>query len=294
MATQIFLSYRREDSAGYTGRIQDRIRRDLGNVLFVDVDAVPLGVNFVKYLHEEVARCAALLAVIGSRWLDARDDDGKRRVDNPNDFVRVEIGAALQRNIPVIPILVDGVKIPRANQLPKVLKELAVRNALDVRHASFHSDMDKLITYLKRQLALADKQDAQQPMPRHFPIGRALNKPFLVPFLVVKDSTTETFDKDVLEESKNQPVLVDFWAEWSQPCKRLAFVLEKVVRAANGKVKLVRLDIDKHPSIPAKFGIQSIPNVLAFINGQLADGFLGELTEKQVSAFIERVTKRQP
>jgi hypothetical protein len=152
MATEIFICYRRGDSAGYTRAIEERIRRDLGDVLFVDVDAVPLGVNFVEFLRKEVARCAVLLAVIGDRWLDARDEDGTRRLDNPNDFVRVEIGAALQRNIPVIPILLDGVKIPRVNHLPNELEELAVRNALDVRHASFHSDMDKLIRELERQL----------------------------------------------------------------------------------------------------------------------------------------------
>ena len=119
MATQIFLCYRRDDSAGYTGRIEDRIRRDLGDVVFVDVDAVPLGVNFVKFLREEVTRCAVLIAVIGSRWLEAQDEDGKCRLDNPNDFVRVEIGAALQRNIPVIPILLDGVKIPTGEPASK-------------------------------------------------------------------------------------------------------------------------------------------------------------------------------
>jgi TIR domain-containing protein len=159
MATEIFICYRRDDSAGYTGRIEDRIRGDLGDVLFVDVDAVPLGVNFVKFLRQEVARCAVLLAVIGDRWLDARDEDGKRRLDNPNDFVRVEIGAALQRDIPVIPILLDGVKIPRANQLPNDLEELAVRNGLDVRHTSFHTDMDKLIRELKGHLAQPEKQN---------------------------------------------------------------------------------------------------------------------------------------
>jgi hypothetical protein len=156
MATEIFICYRRGDSAGYTRAIEDRIKRDLGDVLFVDVDAVPLGVNFVKFLREEVARCAVLLAVIGDRWLDARDEDGTRRLDNPNDFVRVEIGAALRRNIPVIPILLDGVKIPRANQLPNDLEELAVRNALDVRHASFHNDMNKLVRELKRQLEVRE------------------------------------------------------------------------------------------------------------------------------------------
>jgi putative thioredoxin len=108
---------------------------------------------------------------------------------------------------------------------------------------------------------------------------------------LVKDTTTQTFVKDVIEESKRQPVLVDFWAEWCGPCKQLGPVLEKVVRAAKGKVKLVKMDIDKHPSIPGQLGIQSIPAVFAFVNGQPVDGFLGALPESQVTAFIERLTK---
>ncbi len=112
-----------------------------------------------------------------------------------------------------------------------------------------------------------------------------------VPASVVKDTTTQTFVKDVIEESKRQPVLVDFWAEWCGPCKQLGPVLEKVVKATKGKVKLVKMDIDKHPAIPGQLGIQSIPAVFAFVNGQPVDGFLGALPEGQVTAFIERVTK---
>jgi len=108
---------------------------------------------------------------------------------------------------------------------------------------------------------------------------------------MVKDTTTQTFVKDVIEESKRQPVLVDFWAEWCGPCKQLGPVLEKAVRAAKGKVKLVKMDIDKHPAIPGQLGIQSIPAVFAFVNGQPVDGFLGALPESQVTAFIERITK---
>ena len=108
---------------------------------------------------------------------------------------------------------------------------------------------------------------------------------------VAKDTTTQTFVKDVIEESRRQAVLVDFWAEWCGPCKQLTPVLEKAVRAAKGKVKLVKMDIDKHPSIPGQLGIQSIPAVFAFVNGQPVDGFLGALPESQITAFIERVTK---
>jgi putative thioredoxin len=107
----------------------------------------------------------------------------------------------------------------------------------------------------------------------------------------VKDTTTQTFVKDVLEESKRQPVLVDFWAPWCGPCKQLTPVLEKAVKAAKGKVKLVKMNIDEHPAIPGQMGIQSIPAVIAFVNGQPADGFMGALPESQVVAFLERLTK---
>jgi len=108
---------------------------------------------------------------------------------------------------------------------------------------------------------------------------------------LVKDTTTQAFMKDVIEESKQQPVLVDFWAPWCGPCKQLTPVLEKSVRAAKGKVKLVKMNIDEHPAIPGQIGIQSIPAVIAFVNGQPADGFMGALPESQVVAFLERLTK---
>jgi putative thioredoxin len=106
---------------------------------------------------------------------------------------------------------------------------------------------------------------------------------------LVADTTTKTFIKDVIEESRKRPVLVDFWAPWCGPCKTLGPVLEKVVRSAKGKIKLVKMNIDEHPQIPGQLGIQSIPTVFAFVNGQPVDGFMGALPEKQVAAFIERL-----
>jgi putative thioredoxin len=114
--------------------------------------------------------------------------------------------------------------------------------------------------------------------------------PQAVPDLI-KETTTQTFVKDVIEESKRQPVLIDFWAEWCGPCRQLTPVLEKAVRNAKGKVKLVKMNIDHHPQIPGQMGIQSIPAVIAFIDGKPADGFMGAVPESQVNAFIEKLTK---
>lgn len=150
MSAKVFISYRRDDSAGHAGRVHDRLAHEFGpDLLFMDVDSIPLGSDFIKVLRDEVAKCDALLAVIGHHWLDARDAGGERRLDSETDFVRVEIATALQRDIPVIPILLDGAKIPQAEQLPADLQGLAARNGLDVRHSSFHIDMDRLIGGLK-------------------------------------------------------------------------------------------------------------------------------------------------
>jgi TIR domain len=150
MAAKVFISYRRDDSAGHAGRVHDRLEREFGrDLLFMDVDSIPLGTNFVKVLGEEVAKCDALLALIGPGWLDARDENGNRRLENPDDFVRIEIATALKRDIPVIPIRLEGTRVPKADQLPDDLKELTLRNGLDIRHASFPDDMERLIRGLK-------------------------------------------------------------------------------------------------------------------------------------------------
>ena len=117
--------------------------------------------------------------------------------------------------------------------------------------------------------------------------------PQAVPDLI-KETTTQTFVKDVIEELKRQPVLIDFWAPWCGPCRQLTPIIEKAVRAAKGKVKLVKMNIDEHPAIPGQMGIQSIPAVIAFVNGQPADGFMGAVPESQVTAFIDKLTAGMP
>jgi putative thioredoxin len=108
---------------------------------------------------------------------------------------------------------------------------------------------------------------------------------------LIRDTTTSAFSADVLRESRNQPVLVDFWAPWCGPCKQLTPVLEKVVREARGRVKLVKLNIDEHPAIPGQLGVQSIPAIIAFKDGQPVDGFMGAVPESQIREFIDRIAK---
>lgn len=106
---------------------------------------------------------------------------------------------------------------------------------------------------------------------------------------LIKDTTTAGFTNDVIQESRNQPVLVDFWAPWCGPCKQLTPLLEAEVNAASGAVKLVKMNIDEHPSIAGQLGIQSIPAVIAFKNGQPVDGFMGAVPQTQIAAFIKKL-----
>ena len=107
--------------------------------------------------------------------------------------------------------------------------------------------------------------------------------------VLIKDTTTQSFTQDVIAESRKQPVLVDFWAPWCGPCKQLTPVIEKVVNAAAGRVKLVKMNIDDHPAIAGQLGIQSIPAVIAFKNGQPVDGFMGAQPEAKIREFIDKV-----
>jgi TIR domain len=144
---RVFISYRRQESSGLAGRLYDRLAARFGDdQVFMDVDTIALGVDFAEVISQAVSTCEVLLAVIGPRWLSATDEDGRRRLDDPDDLVRLEIAAALERDIRVIPILVEGAVMPRRQQLPETLAGLARRNALSVRHESFRADADRLLT----------------------------------------------------------------------------------------------------------------------------------------------------
>jgi tetratricopeptide (TPR) repeat protein len=158
MSGQIFISYRRDDASYPAGRLYDRLLARLpNNHIFFDVDLEP-GIDFVEAIKASVASCEVLIAVIGKRWLVSSDEEGKRRLDSPDDFVRIEIATALKRNIRVIPVLVDGALMPRSNDLPDDLKLLVRRNAVEVSHSGFNADFGRLVTAIEKVLQKAEAE----------------------------------------------------------------------------------------------------------------------------------------
>lgn len=206
--SKILISYRREDSADVTGRIDDRLVQQFGRqAVFVDVDSIPFGVDFRKYLNEQVAKCDVFLAVIGPDWMGAKDAEDRARLEDPTDFVRIEIESALKRQIPVVPVLVRGASIPPAKQLPKSIRDLSYRNGLAVRSGpDFHRDMDRLIEYLKKQV-LASIEPQTEAVHQSKPVIKEVKPVALFvsvdmvkvskgPFLYGDNNTPQVIDHD--------------------------------------------------------------------------------------------------
>ena len=148
---RIFLSYRRDDSAGHAGRLSDRLSQHFGeHQLFVDIDTIEPGEDFIEVIEQAVRCCEVLIAVIGKTWLSITDGLGRRRLDNPEDYVRVELATALARNIRVIPVLVQGAVMPHSEELPDVLAKLARRNAFELSDARWAYDVERLIRAVEK------------------------------------------------------------------------------------------------------------------------------------------------
>jgi len=146
----IFVSYRRDDSEGEAGRLFGDLVAHFGeDSVFMDVAAIEAGRDIRKVIDESVANCGVLLAVIGKNWVEAKNSAGQRRLDDPSDFVRLETAAALKRDISVIPVLVRGASVPRADQLPEDLKDLAYRHGVELTHPRWNTDLQLLIKALR-------------------------------------------------------------------------------------------------------------------------------------------------
>ena len=160
MAGKIFINYRRGDDPGFAQALFARLEHAFPpEQLFMDVDNIKPGLDFVHVLERQVAECDVLISVIGKNWIDARDETGGRRLDNPDDFVRIEIESALAQNKRVIPALVGQASMPRADELPASMKPLARRNAVRLTHERFKADIDGLIAALRQ--ALNDIEEAR-------------------------------------------------------------------------------------------------------------------------------------
>ena len=147
----VFISYRRDDSGGYAGRLFDVLAGRFGHEqTFMDLDDIHGGDNFAAVIDEKVGQCSVLLAVIGKRWLTMADEQGTRRLDLPGDFVRLEIAKALERGVRVVPVLVGGAAMPGREELPEALQPLSVHQAVDLRDAHFHADAAALVDLLEK------------------------------------------------------------------------------------------------------------------------------------------------
>lgn len=154
MGRAIFISYRRDDTEGEAGRLFDDLVRSFGEQsVFMDVSGINPGADFRKAIDDNVASCGVLLAMIGPAWSSITSPNGGRRLDDPNDFVRLEIASALARDVAVIPVLVHDAKMPRPEDLPEDLKNLAYRNSVEITHTRWNSDVLLLTEALKRYVA---------------------------------------------------------------------------------------------------------------------------------------------
>jgi len=161
--SRIFISYRRDDSIAYAGRLYDRLIAHFGKErVFMDMDTIEPGEDFVRVLEQTVASCDVVIALVGKQWLLTADAEGQRRLQNPEDFVRIEIAAALKRKIRVIPALVGGARMPRSDELPPPLVNLARRHAIEISDTAFHHGVDRLIKTLEKTLNTADQARQQQ------------------------------------------------------------------------------------------------------------------------------------
>jgi TIR domain len=164
---QIFISYRRDDAAGHAGRLYDQLQEDLvGEHIFMDVDAIEPGVDFVQRIEAAVASADVFLAVVGRSWVTVTDEEGRRRLDDPNDYVRREVGTALGREMTVIPVLVGGAAMPKAGQLPDELVPLTRRNALVLSDLEWGAGIRKLVATLRKAMK---PEPVPEPAPPPIP-----------------------------------------------------------------------------------------------------------------------------
>jgi hypothetical protein len=171
----IFLNYRRDDTAGHAGRLFDRLNHRFYGRIFRDVTSIAFGLDFVEEIERKLASCQVLIVLIGKHWLTLTNENGYRRLNDEHDFVRLEVASGLRRNIRVIPVLVGGARMPRSDELPKELRPLVKRNALEITEPDFDNDVARLIQALEEALGerpkLAEQAWHTQPHRKKSRVG---------------------------------------------------------------------------------------------------------------------------
>jgi TIR domain len=231
----IFLSYRREDAAPYARLLQIQLRERFPDVpVFLDVNSIEVGLDFAEVIREAIDSCAVLVALIGDKWATLADEQGRPRLHNPDDFVRFEVQAALERGVRVIPVLVDGAKPLRQEQLPAELRKLARLNALELSHGRYEYDAGRLLDLIQHVLAAASgtriapesspTTDAEAPAVPHGvrPDGNAVGQ--------MTQEDAEPVRNDRIEQLTSQAHLVSAWIEEplidTKPYPQLTAVVE--------------------------------------------------------------------
>src|SRR6478609_6884351 len=208
--TTVFISYRREDTPYAAGRLGDRLSARFGKV-FMDIDNIDPGVDFTEVILQAVGECDVLVALIGDKWTSVVDRHGRRRLEDPDDWIVQEIRVALDRGIRVIPVLVDPARMPARKELPEILAPLANRQAVTLRHASFGADTEQLIAAIERALGPPTRPDALPAKDRQ---GRSDE--------VQPEPTDPACDPDLV------PALEAFYAErWARAVELFAALLDR-------------------------------------------------------------------
>lgn len=185
---KIFISYRRDDSGGYAHLLHERLNKRFPGRIFMDVDAINPGADFVQVIENAVGSCNVLIALIGKRWLSATGMDSRRRLDDPADLVGLEIGSALNRNIRVIPVLLQDARMPATEELPENISGLARRQAIELSDANLDRDAERLIRVLEAELGAESRRDVEpvSPLKRYWPVAAAILLVVLGVFIFLK------------------------------------------------------------------------------------------------------------
>jgi hypothetical protein len=275
----IFISYRRDDTEGEAGRLFDDLTREFDSKnVFMDVAGIRPGVDFVKAIEANVADCGVLLAIIGPAWATIANPTGQRRLDDPNDFVVLEIASALKRDVPVIPVLVHGAKMPAPDQLPESLKSFSYRNSVELSHTRWNSDVQLLIQALATYVA-SSKATAQEPVHATVPVQLPAPHP---PSVIAKPAVKRSFLPLiagigavavvalalviylVMHHNPAPPSMVGTWKDTSLKAVKAGDTLSLLVISGSGNNLSIHAFGSCNPN-PCDWGTQS-----AVVNGQAA------------------------